>query len=172
MRKRDIYLIFGTKIVMPARIHGNYKIIWTLLDATDRWAIYCTIIYTFLICFFLWREVYIFIQYLSLVFPLTFLALRMMKELVYCVPFFTMCFVLQYARASRTSFWFCMLLCWPQIDQPKGLSDGLNSNDWNGAAASVNEVIDGPAMLLLKIPQAELSGAAGYPQSNPTCVLR
>ena len=35
-----------------------------------------------------------------------------------------------------------------------------------------NEVIDGPAMLLLKIPQAELSGAAGYPQSNPTCVLR
>ena len=35
-----------------------------------------------------------------------------------------------------------------------------------------NEVIDGPAMLLLKIPQAELSSATGYPQTNPACVLR
>ena len=47
MRKRDIYLIFGTKIAMH-----------------DRWAIYCTIIYTFWI-FFLWHQVYIYVVFIS-----------------------------------------------------------------------------------------------------------
>ena len=80
MWKRDIYIVFGTKIAMPVTLHtcvgkkqkswirGSYKIIWTLLDVTNRLrlscAIYCTIIYTFWI-FFLWHEVFIYTVFIS-----------------------------------------------------------------------------------------------------------
>ena len=97
-------------------------------------------------------------------FLLTFLALWMMIELVYCVTFFTCALFFNRHKPQALPFdSACFCVGHRSINPRKGLSDVLNSNDRNGAAASVymleagscrvlqSEVIDGPALLLLKI---------------------